>query len=53
MQKLLGLTLLMIGASISCLAGDAPVPELDPAAGGAAIALVAGGLLVIRGRRKK
>jgi hypothetical protein len=53
MQKILGLTLLMIGASVSCLAGVIAVPELDPASGGAALALVAGALLIIRARRKK
>ena len=52
MQKVLGLTLLMIGASISCLAAPL-VPEIDPTTGGAAIAFVVGGLLVIRGYRKK
>ena len=52
MQKILGLSLLMIGASVNCLAGNS-IPEIDPAAGGAVIALVAGGLLVIRGRRKR
>jgi hypothetical protein len=53
MQKILGLTLLMMGASLNCLAGVLLVPEIDPASGGAAIALVVGGLLVIRSRRKK
>ncbi len=53
MQKIIGLALLMIGASVNCLATIAAVPEVDPASGGAAIALVAGALLVIRSRRKK
>jgi len=53
MQKILGLALLMIATSVSCLAGIVALPEIDPAAGGAAIALVAGGLIVIRSRRKK
>ena len=46
MRNILGLTLLMIGASVSCLAGAVSVPEIDPEAGGAAVALVAGGLLL-------
>jgi hypothetical protein len=53
MHKILGLALLMIAASGSCFAGIVAVPEIDPAAGTAAIALIAGGLLVIRSRRKK
>jgi hypothetical protein len=50
-RKIAGLTLLMLGASLHCMAGLAVVPEIDPAGGGAAIALLAGGLLVIRSRR--
>lgn len=53
MQKILGLALLMIGASVSCLAGVIAVPEIDPASGGAAIALLTGGLLIIHSRHKK
>ena len=50
MQKTLGMLLLMVGIAGCCMA--APVPEIDPATGGSAIALVAGALLVIRGRKK-
>jgi len=49
MQKTLGMLLLMVGAAVCCTAA---VPEIDPATGGSAIALVAGALLVIRGRKK-
>jgi len=49
MQKTLGMLLLMLGAS---LCASAAVPEIDPATGGSALALVAGALLVIRGRKK-
>jgi hypothetical protein len=52
-RKIAGLTLLMIGASLHCVAGLVIAPEIDPAAGGAALALLAGGLLIIRGRRTK
>ena len=52
-RKIAGLTLLVMGASLHCMAGDIAAPEIDPAAGGAALALLAGGLLIIRGRRKK
>ncbi len=53
MKKILALALLTIGTSAVCLAGLAAVPEIDPSSGAAAIALLAGGLLVIRSRRKK
>jgi LPXTG-motif cell wall-anchored protein len=53
MQKIMGLAFLMIGASVSCMAGLSAVPEVDPASAVGALALLAGGLLVIRGRRKK
>ncbi len=54
MQKILALALLMIGTSAACLAGaTGSVPEIDASSGAAAIALLAGGLLVIRSRRKK
>ena len=53
MQKILALALLMIGTSAVCLAGLAAVPEIDASSGAAAIALLTGGLLVIRSRRKK
>lgn len=52
-MKLLGLSLLMIGLAANCLAISVSAPEIDPSSAGAAIALVAGGLLVIQYRRKK
>jgi hypothetical protein len=53
MKKLLGFTFLIMGAATSCLAGPPGTPEIDPTSAGAAIALLAGGLLVIQYRRKK
>ncbi len=50
MQRTFGMLLLLAGASIACW--GAPVPEIDPATGGSAIALVAGALLVLRARKK-
>ena len=50
MKKTIGMLLLVIGASGAALAA---VPEIDPVSGGSALALLAGALLVIRGRRKK
>jgi hypothetical protein len=34
-------------------AGIGPAPEIDAASGAAAIGLLAGGLLILRGRKKK
>ena len=51
MQKILGLILIM--ASMSTVAMASPVPEIDATSGGAALGLLAGVLLVIRGRRAK
>ena len=54
MRQVLVLTMLGIcGASI-CLAGAAPAaPEIDATTAGAAVALLAGGVLILRYRRKK
>jgi hypothetical protein len=51
MRKTLGLLTLFIGASFCCWAPPS-TPEIDPASGGSALALVAGALLVLRGRKK-
>ena len=51
MQKLLGVILLLVGTSGAAMASP-PTPEISPASGGSAIALLAGALLVVRGRRK-
>jgi hypothetical protein len=53
MQRILGLALLVIGASVSCLAAPPAAPEIDPASGVAAITLLTGAFLVIGYRRKK
>jgi hypothetical protein len=53
LQKWFGAALLMIGVGVDAMAGTVGAPEIDPATGGAAIALVAGALLVIRARRRK
>jgi len=39
------------GGGTSCI--TVPVPEIDPASGLSALTLLAGAVLVIRGRRKK
>jgi LPXTG-motif cell wall-anchored protein len=52
MTKLLGFTMLLMGSAGFAMAGFT-VPEIEPASGIAAVALLSGGLLVLRGRRKK
>ena len=52
MTKFLGIILLLIGAAGSAMAG-VTAPEIDPASGVAALALLSGGVLVLRGRCKK
>jgi hypothetical protein len=51
MQKVIGVMLLVIGASASAFAVSA-VPEIGVGSAGSAVALVSGALLVIRGRKK-
>ena len=51
MMKAAGLALLGIGMSSACLAIGSP--EIDPASGGSALALLAGAMLMIRGRRRR
>jgi len=50
MMKIAGTILLLIGMSGFAFAGTG-VPEIDPAAGVSALALLSGGLLVIRARQ--
>jgi hypothetical protein len=52
-MRILGMVLLLAGASSFAFAGANPVPEISAASGVAAVALLSGALLVIRGRRKK
>jgi len=52
-MKPIGMVLILVGISTFAFAGGPTVPEVGPASGVAALALVSGALLVIRGRRKK
>jgi hypothetical protein len=52
MRKLFGMMLLVAGSSGAALA-TVSVPEIDPASAASAVALIAGGLLMISTRRKK
>ena len=50
MRKILALVLLGIGSGVAAMAA---VPEIDPASAGSAVALLAGTILILRGRRGK
>jgi len=50
--KLIALVLLVIGFSVALPAPE-PAPEIDPASGANALALIAGVLVLLRARRKK
>lgn len=49
-MKIVGMMLLVIGASGAAFA--LAVPEIDPGSGASALALLAGAVLVVRGRRR-
>jgi len=51
MLKLAAIALLVVGCSVVAIAGPS-APEIDPASGANALALIAGGLVVLRSRRK-
>jgi hypothetical protein len=51
-MKFVGIVLLLVGLSTFAFAGFTAVPEISPASGVAALALLSGAVLVIRGRRK-
>ena len=54
MTKIFGMALLGAGtATVAMAAAIVSAPEIDPSTGVAAISLLAGAVLVIRGRRKK
>jgi|CZKS01.1.fsa_nt_gi hypothetical protein len=54
MARYTGLALLLIGAAgIAAAGGLASAPEIDPTMGISALALLSGGLLVIRARKKR
>ena len=52
-MKFGGMVLLLVGCSGLAMGGFISAPEISPASGVSAIALLSGALLVIRGRRKK
>ena len=52
MRRILAIALLGIGSGVIAMAA-LPSPEIDPASAGSALVLLAGTLLVMRGRRRK
>jgi hypothetical protein len=52
MQKILGLALLGIGIQTGLMAITIVGPEIDPTSFASAFALLAGAVLVVRGRRR-
>jgi hypothetical protein len=52
MNKIIGLTMLLAGSAGLAMAGTT-TPEIDASSGAAAIALLSGGLLVLRSRRRR
>jgi hypothetical protein len=53
MSKLIGFSLLLVGAASFAFAAETVAPEIDGASAASAIVLLSGGLLVLRARRKK
>lgn len=53
MIRVIGLAVLLTTVSVFAFAGALPAPEIDASSGVAALGLLAGGLLVLRSRRKK
>lgn len=53
MSKIIGFSLLLMGAASFAMAGSVAAPEIDGASATAAIALLSGSLLVLRSRRKR
>ena len=52
-MKHFGLVVMILGCAGFAFAGVVSTPEIDANSAVSAIALVSGGLLVLRGRRKK
>lgn len=53
MLKFISLSCLVIVTASFAFAGEAVAPEIDGASAVAAVALLSGGLLVLRARRRK
>jgi len=52
-MKFAGITLVLTGLSGAAMALQVSAPEVSPVSAGSAIALIAGAVLIMRGRRKQ
>ena len=52
-MRFVGIALLLAGFSSVVMALQPTVPEISPVSAGSALVLIAGAVLVMRGRRKK
>lgn len=52
MTRIIGMTLLALGAAGFAFAGNTLTPEIDATSAAGAITLLSGGLLVLRARRR-
>ena len=52
-MKIVGFALIVAALAGTAFAGSPPAPEIDGSTASAAIALVAGGLVVLRSRKRK
>ncbi len=53
MQKVVGMLLLVAGASMFAVGATTVVPEISAGSAGSAVTLLSGVLMMIRGRRRK
>lgn len=53
MDRIIGLTLVLMSMSVAAFATPVQTPEIDASTGASALALLSGGLLVLRSRRNK
>ena len=53
MKRLLGLTCFVLGSAAFAFGLETVVPEIDATSGAAALALLSGGLVVLRARKTR
>ena len=52
-MKLLGFAMIMAASASFAFASAVPVPEIDANSAVSVVALIGGGMLILRGRRKR
>ena len=53
MKNVIGLSMVLLSVGGSAFAGLSPVPEIDATTGAAALAVLSGGMMILRSRRNK